>query len=113
MMKTQFPRASNRADWSETLELIDDDTGEVITDLTGVVIRVQVAARCNRYLSAVTSDSHVTTSAFGTVTWTFPASEMSTLTPDTYDVGITLERDGAIEQELIGVLPVYEGVVWS
>lgn len=110
MNQTNFRRISNRADWSETIELIDDDTGEVITDLDDVIVRVQVREGCRPVLTAETGDETVVVSSFGTITWTFPASRLSNICPGTYEVGITIERNGSVEQELIGSLPVYEGV---
>lgn len=106
----QFRRVSNRADWSETFELVDQDTDEVLTDLSDVTIKMQVRKGCSLYLSAETGDDHITTSAFGTITIEFDATEMAVLEPGTYDIGLTVERDGVKEQEFIGSLPIVEGV---
>jgi len=106
----QFRRVSNRADWSETFELVDQDTGEVITDLSDITIKMQVRKGCSAYLSAETGDDHITISAFGTITIEFDALEMAALEAGTYDIGMTIERDGVTEQQFIGSLPVVEGV---
>lgn len=110
---TNFRRVSNRADWIETIELIDDDTGEVITDLSGVSVALEIRdlpSWC-RVLSATTDNGKITFPGNGIIQWQFTKSEMSTLCAGTYEVGITVTRDDITEQELIGSLPVYEGVV--
>lgn len=106
----QFRRISNRADWIETFELIDDDTDAVITDLDDVTIRLQVRDGCDPKLTAETGDSHITVAPSGVVEVRFTAAEMSVICPGTYELGLTIERDGIIEQELLGSLPVFEGV---
>lgn len=106
----QFRHVSNRADWSDSYELVDETTGETITDLTGLTVKMQVRKNGSLYLSAETGDSHITTDAFGLITIEFDATEMAALEQGTYDIGMTIERDGVTEQQFIGSLPVVEGV---
>jgi hypothetical protein len=47
----------------------------------------------------------------GIIQWLFTKAEMSTLCAATYEIGITVVKDDFTEQELIGELPVVEGVV--
>jgi hypothetical protein len=112
---TNFPRVSNRADWIETIELIDDDTGEVITDLTGVTVAIEVRQlpSCCRVLSGTTEDGTIAIQGNGIIQWHFTKSQMSNLCAATYQIGITVERDDITEQELIGSLPIVDGVVRS
>ncbi len=105
----QLPRASNRADWIITFELIDDDTDEVITNLDDVTVRFQVRKGCAPILTALTGDTHVTVTS-GVIEVRFTASQMSGVCAGTYEVGLTIERDGLVEQEIIGSLPVVEGI---
>jgi hypothetical protein len=42
---------------------------------------------------------------------TFTETQMRTLCAGTYDVGVTMERDGITRQVIIGTLPVMDGVV--
>lgn len=109
-MNIPFPRITNRADWVQTFDLIDDDTGEVITDLDDVTIRFQVRDDGQQVLSASTADGTISTYPTGIIEIRFTAAQMSALCPGTYQVGMTVERDGIIEQELVGTLPVIEGV---
>jgi hypothetical protein len=103
---------SNRADWYGTLQMKNADTGEVITDLTGVGLKVEVTKdRCGPYLTATVDNGKVINQGGGVLQWHFTASEMARMCADTYAIGITMTRDGIIEQELIGVLPIIDGVV--
>jgi hypothetical protein len=113
MYDAQLKPVSNRADWIETFELIDDTTGQVITDLTGVTMKIEVRQLpCYwRALSGTTEDGHVTFAGNGIIQWQFSKSEMSGLCAGTYEIGITVTRDDLTEQELIGSLPVVDGIV--
>lgn len=113
MYETQLNPISNRADWIETIELIDDDTGEVITDLSGVTVKMEVRDPVSLFtrLSATTEDGHIALPGFGIIQWHFTKTEMSALCAGTYEIGVVVTRDDLTEQELIGVLPVYDGVV--
>jgi len=106
----QFRRVSNRADWSDTYELVDETTGEAITDLSDLTIKLQVRKDNSLYLSAQSGDGHITNDAFGVITIAFDATEMAGLEAGTYDIGMTIERDGVTEQQFVGSLPVVEGV---
>lgn len=113
MYEAQLPQVSNRADWIETIELVNDDTNEIITDLTGVTAVVEIRSReprC-RMLSGTTEDGHILFIGGGVIQWRFTVDEMKGLEPRTYDIGFTISRDGITEQELIGSLPVVDGVV--
>ncbi|MCB5205004.1 hypothetical protein LH464_21290 [Neorhizobium sp. T786] len=113
MYEAQLNPISNRADWIETIELVDDDTGEVITDLTGVTAVVEVRSRapCYRHLGGTTEDGRIIIADGGIIQWRFTAQEMRGLSPGPYEIGFTITRDGITEQELIGSLPVVDGVV--
>lgn len=123
---------SNRADWFIDVELINDDTGEVVTDLDDVVFNFQVRAeppqgRTGRYplndyygvygwsagqtlLVATSGDQHITVTD-GVIEIHFTAQEMSRLLQGSYQVGLTATRNSIVEQELIATLPVIDGVV--
>lgn len=114
MYDMRFPPASNRADWIVDVELIDDDTGELITDLSGVGVYLEVRDKDHdryRRLTGSTDDGHITILPSGFIEWKFTASEMRTLRPGTYDIGVIVTRDDSTEQEIIGFLPVLDGVV--
>lgn len=113
MYEATLKPVSNRADWIETVELVNDDTGEVITNLNDVVVVVAVRT-CDpptTYLTGSSQDGHIEFVPGGIIQWRFTAAEMRSLAARTYEIGVTVTRDGITEQELIGVLPVLDGVV--
>lgn len=104
---------SNRADWIGTLELVNDDTGEVITDLTGVGFQLELRERHCRTprLTASFENGKAVDAGNGIIQWQFTPSDMSCICAGSYEIGITVTRDGVTEQELIAVQPVLDGVV--
>ena len=113
MYDAQLKPVSNRADWLETIELIDDDTGQTITDLNGVSVKIEIRQLSGFYRALVGSsdDGHVTFPGNGIIQWHFTRTEMSALVAGTYEIGITVTLNDFTEQELIGSLPVVDGVV--
>ena len=104
---------SNRADWIEMFEIVDDDTGNVITDFTGVTMQLEIRSQypsC-RCLSGSTDDGHITPAIGGVMQWHFTRDEMRSLGAGTYEIGLTVTRDAITEQELIGCLPIVDGIV--
>jgi len=125
---------SNRADWFLTLELIDDDTGLELDDLTDVTFNLQVRTiprqgalgwqrsplndyygvqgyNCGQIvLKAVSGDEHVTTVG-GVVEFHFTALEMSKLVQGAYEIGLTATKDNITDQEIIATLPIVDGIV--
>jgi hypothetical protein len=114
MYNIKLSPVSNRADWIESFELINDDTGEIITDLDDVVMKIEVRdeTHCRR-LTGSTDDGTITEIASGVMQWHFTPQQMGSLCFGTYEVGLIITRDDITEQELIGTLPVVEGVVRS
>lgn len=106
---------SNRADWFGTLELVNDDTGDVITDLTGVTFTLQLRERPCRSprLTATFDNAKAEVLPGGVIQWHFTTSDMSSICAGSYELGITITRDGVTEQELIATQPVLDGVVRS
>ncbi len=109
-----FDPVSNRADWVGTIQLINEDTGSIITDLTGLEVNMEVRRQgehCSPRLTATLDNGKFTNQGGGVLEWRFEATEMRSICADTYDVGITMSRDGYVEQELIGIVPIIDGVV--
>ncbi|MEV5054679.1 hypothetical protein MRBLRH13_000260 [Agrobacterium radiobacter] len=112
MYDAQLPPVSNRADWIETIELVSEDSEEIITDLSDITMVIEVRDRDrSRCLSGTTEDGHITFMGFGVIQWRFTREEMTQLCAGTYEIGITVKRDGITEQELVGSVPVIDGVV--
>lgn len=104
---------SNRATWIANYELTDAETGDLI-DLSGVdeiTIDIRDPHTRTQMLSATKTGGEIVISDTGVFTWTFSVTQMRTLDPKTYEVGCTLTDNSETVQLLIGMLPVYDGVV--
>ncbi len=115
MYEANFAPVSNRADWFGTIELIYDDTNEILTDLDGISVLLEIRARSPRckILTASTADGHIELIDGGVIQWHFTADEMRGLAPGTYEIGITITREDITEQELVGFVPIIDGIVIS
>lgn len=105
-----FIAIPNAADWAETVEVIDDDTGTA-WDLTDTLIELEVRDQrgCGR-LAGSTSDGIITLEGAG-FAFAFPASSMKDLCAGSYIVNIrfTDSVTGFIAEPVIANLPVLEG----
>lgn len=112
MYEATLEPISNREDWIGTLELIDDDTGEVVTDLEGVSMVLEVRERRTQcvVLSATTDNGKVTDAGGGILEWHFTLTDMTGICAGSYLLGITLSRDDLTSQQLIGVVPILDGI---
>lgn len=113
MYEAVFEPISNRADWVQLVELIDGETDEIVTDLSGISVVLEVRDRECRTprLIASTENGKVTDLGGGILQWFFPRSEMTALCSGSYEIGVTLARDGITSQYIIGVLPILDGIV--
>jgi hypothetical protein len=109
-----LPRASTSADYIETFQLLDDETGEGI-DISGATVTLEVKKpeRDAALLTASTDNGKIALDASqaGLFQLTFGVCEMRNLCPMTYDVGITIEINGEVTQYLVGTIPVVDGIV--
>ena len=107
-----FDSQSNRADWEGSIYLYDGDVGaDEYIDLTGCTVTLSLRnERDGLELSATTDDATITFPDNGYISWVFTASQMASLCPGTYKVGIRISRDDKTMQLLIGTLPIVEGV---
>jgi hypothetical protein len=107
-----LPPVSNRASWSFSREVVDDDTGELV-DISALSFTLEV--RDTRQgcivLSASTDNGKITNPSTGLFTALFTRDEMAALCADTYDVGVTISDGDDVTQFIIGTLPVLDGVV--
>lgn len=109
-----FPQVSNSTDWICDFQVQNGDTGLPLADLNDLEMLVEIRKRdAAPTLTASFENGKITDRGFGVVQWHFTGQEMSSLNPDTYDVGITLTHDGVTNQELIALLPVIDGVARS
>lgn len=103
---------SNRQSFQLIRQIIDAETGEAI-DLTGATIVFEVRRKdCSgASLSATTDNGKIIFPTTDTYQIDFTVEEMRTLFPETYDIGLTFERDDETVQIIIGTLPVLAGDV--
>jgi hypothetical protein len=113
MYQATLSPVSNRADWSMSFEIVNDDTDETITDLTGVSVTIEVReSRCySPRLTASTANGKIVDLGNGVLEMQFTRSDMTGLCAGTYEIGVTIERDDYTSQYLIGTLPVLNGIV--
>lgn len=107
---TSFPAAPNAADWSEYIEVLDDDTGTAF-DLSTSIVEMEVTDQRNcRMLYGSTADGTISLVADG-FEFLFPASSMKRLCAGSYTVNVRLTDSitGAIAEPIIANLPIIEG----
>jgi hypothetical protein len=126
-----FPDASNRADWSETVLLTDEDTGEAI-DISLCRVTLTVTRLPSRQsgpfipgyydwgplygygygvvLTGSTDDGTITLPDVGTLQWLFIADRMASLPFGAYQIGARISQDTRTAQLIIGRVNVTEGI---
>lgn len=107
---------SNRATWSEAVEIFDDSTGAPLDISAATEIKLQVHetdpfCRSPLLSASLTGGTVTIEDQTGVFTFEFSAEQMSRLCPRTYKVGATATVTGKVIQLLIGNLPVVEGYV--
>lgn len=111
MLVTTLPPVSNRAGWSYSVEVLDDDTGEPLA-LAGLDIVFEVRDDAERVvLSATIANGKLALVDTGVFAAAFARDQMATLRPGTYRVGCTISDAGDTAQLIIGRLPVLDGIV--
>lgn len=105
----KFTPHSNREDFSESWQALDEDN--VAIDLTGatIVFSARDPETKSEVLRADTSDgiTIVTT----TFTLAFSVDDVSSLCAKEYDVGCTIKLNSVTTQFFVGTLPIVDGVV--
>lgn len=113
MYQGSFPPKSNRAGWSEIIEVVDDDTDEFV-DLSDaeIVFEVRNQRSMTTELSATIDNEKIEVLDTGVFQVSFTAAEMRNLCAGTYDVGCTISNaDSEPQQFIIGTVAVLDGVV--
>ncbi len=104
---------SNRATWTESVQVYNDEDGQPfdISNATDIELQVRDPACCAAVLTATKSGgSIVLEPSTGVFTFTFSKDQMGSLCAKTYDVGCVATVNGETIQLVIGTLPVLEGV---
>lgn len=108
----ELKSVSNREDWKVPITVVDDDTDEAV-DITGATITVAIRRQgCSSADMTLTVGSGVTITDAddGIFEFAFTVTQMRTLDPDTYDIGITVTIDGETTQLFSGTVPILDGV---
>lgn len=107
--------ASNRARWTFSVELTDEDTGAAV-DLTGATIEVAVRDQQSKQplLTGSTTDGRVTLTSptAGIFSILFTRDIFGVLAAGMYDVGVrVILASGSDFQLIVATLPVVDGVL--
>src|SRR5262245_27322170 len=108
-----LPAASNRATYSQSFQLYDDenDTGVSLADAT-IVLDIRRPGSASPEISCSNGDGiAVTDEGDGQFELTIAAGAMRNLHPLQYECGITIAQNGETTQYFIGTLPVLDGIV--
>lgn len=109
-----LPPVSNRADWIDTVEVIDEEaeSGEEMIDLAGcdIVLSITDGDDVER-AAASTEDGTILIADIGVFQFTIPRATMTNLIPGAYQAGVTIARDGETSQAIIGTVNVLDGIV--
>lgn len=108
--QSPFEGVSNRAHWQGGL-LFQDDTDDALIDFTGSTATMTLRSRTRaETIIASTEDGRLTFPEPGYVAFLIPATAMREIADGTYDVGVLIERDGAVIQGVLANLPIIEGL---
>jgi hypothetical protein len=103
---------SNRADWVDAFQLLDEETNEPINiaDATAIIIEVRDPRTRCIVLTGSLSSGEIESVETGTFQWHFTSDRMRLLCPQDYEIGCTIVKDSITVQLLIGTLPIMDGV---
>ena len=103
---------SNREDWTETIQTLDENNA--VVDITGATITFALRDKKTKVqvLSADTQDGiTISNPTQGIFYWSFTVDDVHSVCPGTYDVGLVIEISGTSSQLFIGTVQVLDGVV--
>jgi len=113
MLTGTLTPTSTSASWVESFEIVDDETDEAIdlTDVDEITVTIRDPKTLTPMLTATYTGNDIELVDDGVFQVSFTADEMGGLSPKTYDIGCTIEKDDQTVQFLIGQLPVLDGIV--
>lgn len=104
---------SNKATWSDSIIVRDADTREPIdlTDATEVTVKLRERGREDAALSVSLTGGGVTREeSTGILSFVFTASQMATLCPATYEIGILITFPDTVEQAVLSRVAILKGL---
>jgi hypothetical protein len=114
MFTGTLPAVSNRADWIECFQLLDEeDPTEAIdiSDATQITIELRAPQTRAIVLTGTLTGGEIDHIETGVFQWHFTADQMSQLDAGDYEVGCTIVQDSITIQLLIGIVPICDGIV--
>lgn len=107
----QLANVSNREDMQLLFEIQDEDTGDAV-DLSSasVVLRVNDENGYTK-IDASTDNGKISLSSSTVMQLLIPRSDMTTLDPGNYDVGMTITNEGITRSVIVASMTVVDGVV--
>jgi hypothetical protein len=100
---------SNRQDWSQAIDVVDEN-GDDVT-ITSASISLAVRKKNDSSPSLEASVGSGITIVSPRFTFAFTDTQMRGLDPGTYDVGCTVEIAGTVDQLIVGTVVVVDGIV--
>lgn len=107
MYEIAFPPVTNREDWTQPFEVLDEDTGDAI-ELSADDIVVQIKDRRSMTTRLTAGISIVDTGVFEA---SFTEEQLSQICPETHWIGGTVTLEGETVQLFHGTIPILDGVV--
>jgi hypothetical protein len=104
---------SNRADWIEAFQLLDEEDPSEPIDISGataITIEVRSPGTRSIVLTGTLAGGEIDHVEIGVFQWHFTPDQMSNLPAGDYEVGCTIVIDSITTQLIIGMLPVMDGV---
>lgn len=111
MILVTLEPVTNRQTWTDQCEVRDED--DVLIDLSAATIVLGVRDKNTKdaVLTAKTADGTITIQTTGVFEFSFTETQMRTVCASkAYEVGCTIELNGATMQFFIGTISVLDGI---
>ncbi len=103
---------SNRETWTRSAEVFESAPGDI--DITGAAITVGLRDQKTKSVMhnlTVGDGVTITSGTGGAFEWTLTETQMRSICPGTYDLGIVVEISDTYTQLFAGTVPVVDGVI--
>lgn len=100
---------TNRETWTQTIAVVDQDGVDVNIAAATIEIAVRLKGNTTADLSATVGDGITISSP--DFTFTFSETDMETLDPGIYDVGIVVTISSTSTQLLVGTVSIVDGIL--
>lgn len=111
MLLVTLEPISNREDWIDQCEVLDQDDAAVDLTTATIVLAVRNSKTKAITLTASTANGSITLVSTGIFQFAFTLNQTRSLCAETYDVGCTINLNSVTQQFFIGTIAVLDGVV--